>query len=143
LRITNHECSEDFHIKKDQTVKPFLIIWGVISRVLGLQKKATYQHKNINMLITNSLYACRSHERGLSLHPKSNRMKFEEKQKICVPDLLRLIPDEQLSRLAGETKVDYCTKVLYGRSMFYLLLYALLQTEHTSQRTPEDIFRGP
>jgi transposase len=69
-------------------------------------------------------------------------MKSEDKQKISVADLLRVIPDEQLSRLAGETKVDYCAKVLYGRSVFYLLLYALLQTERTGQRTLEDIFKS-
>jgi len=61
-------------------------------------------------------------------------------QKISVEELLKLIPDEEISILANDTKVDYCAKVLYGRSVFYLLLYGLLQIDRTSQRSLEDVF---
>jgi len=63
-------------------------------------------------------------------------------QNISVGELLKIIPDKQISALAKDTKVDYCAKVLYGRSMFYLLLYGLLQVDRTSQRTLEDIFNS-
>lgn len=61
---------------------------------------------------------------------------------VSVKQLLNLIPDEELSRLAGETGVDYWASVLYGRSMFYLLLYGLADSEKTSLRSLEDIFNS-
>lgn len=67
---------------------------------------------------------------------------LKKEQKITVKELLGVIPDEEISRLAADTRVDYCTKVLYGRSMFYLLLYGHLQTERTSQRALEDVFNS-
>jgi hypothetical protein len=68
--------------------------------------------------------------------------KNKPKQKISVADLLQLIPDDKICSLAKETNVDYCSKVLYGRSVFYLLLYGLLQSERSSQRTLEDVFNS-
>ena len=61
-------------------------------------------------------------------------------QKIKIQKVLRLIPDDLLTKLAKDTKVDYCAKVLYGQRIFNLLLYGLLTTDRTSQRTLEDIF---
>lgn len=61
-------------------------------------------------------------------------------QKINIQKVLGLIPDDLLSRLSKDTKVDYCSKVLYGRRLFNLLLYGLLTTDRTSQRTLEDLF---
>ncbi len=61
---------------------------------------------------------------------------------VSVKQLINLIPDEELSRLAGETGVDYWASVLYGRSMFYLLLYGLADSEKTSLRSLEDIFNS-
>lgn len=61
-------------------------------------------------------------------------------QKINIQKVLGLIPDGLLSRLAKDTKVDYCSKVLYGQRVFNLLLYGLLTTDRTSQRTLEDLF---
>lgn len=55
---------------------------------------------------------------------------------------MSVIPDEKISSLANDTKVDYCTKVLYGRSVFYMILYALLESDRASQRTMEDIFNS-
>jgi len=62
--------------------------------------------------------------------------------RITVKELLSVIPDEQISRLAVNTQVDYCTKVLYGRSVFYMILYSLLESDRTSLRTMEDIFNS-
>jgi len=61
---------------------------------------------------------------------------------ITVKQLLSLIPDQQLSRLAENTGVDYQVKVLFGRSMFYLLLYGLAESERTSLRSLEDVFNS-
>src|SRR5476651_586348 len=63
-------------------------------------------------------------------------------KKVTVKQLLGLIPDEELSRLAGQTGVDYWASVLYGKSMFYLLLYGLADSEKTSLRSLEDIFNS-
>jgi hypothetical protein len=62
--------------------------------------------------------------------------------KVTVKQLLSLIPDETLSALAVKTGVDYQAKVLFGRSMFYLLLYGLAESERTSLRSLEDIFNS-
>ena len=62
--------------------------------------------------------------------------------KVTAKQLLLLIPDETLSALAVKTGVDYQAKVLFGRSMFYLLLYGLAESERTSLRSLEDIFNS-
>jgi IS4 transposase len=61
-------------------------------------------------------------------------------QGISVAEMLNAIPDEAIMRLASETKVDYYSKVLYGRSVFYMLLMGLLSSERASLRLLEDIF---
>lgn len=61
---------------------------------------------------------------------------------ITVKELLSVIPDDKISDLAASTHVDYCTKVLYGRSVFYMILYSLLESDRTSLRTMEDIFNS-
>ena len=63
-------------------------------------------------------------------------------QKINIQKILGLIPDDLLSSLSKDTKVDYCAKVLYGKRIFNLLLYGILTTDRTSQRTLEDLFRS-
>lgn len=67
-------------------------------------------------------------------------MSIFKDHKISIQKILELIPEDLLSRLAEDTKVDYCAKVLYGERVFNLLLYGLLTTERTSQRTLEDLF---
>lgn len=62
--------------------------------------------------------------------------------KISVKQLLSLIPDEELSKLAVQTGVDFQAKVLFGKSMFYLLLYGLAESERSSLRSLEDIFNS-
>jgi len=51
-----------------------------------------------------------------------------------------MIPDELLAKLARDTKVDYCAKVLKGERLFYLLVYALLCADRLSQRKLEAVF---
>lgn len=62
-------------------------------------------------------------------------------QKINVQKIMGLIPDDLLSTLSKDTKVDYCAKSLYGERIFNLLLYGILTTDRTSQRTLEDLFK--
>ena len=61
-------------------------------------------------------------------------------QGISVAELLSVIPDSELVRLAVEAKVDHYSKVLYGRSVFYMLLMGLLSSERASLRILEDMF---
>ena len=61
-------------------------------------------------------------------------------QGISISELLGVIPDKELVRLASETKVDHYSKVLYGRSVFYMLLMGILNSERASLRILEDIF---
>lgn len=63
--------------------------------------------------------------------------------KVSVNQLLGVIPEALLSNLSLTTKVDYYTKVLHGRKMFYLLLYGILENEKLSQRSLEDTFNDP
>lgn len=69
-------------------------------------------------------------------------MAAENSKKVTVKQLLALIPDQSVSALAIKTGVDYQAKVLFGRSMFYLLLYGLVESERTSLRSLEDIFNS-
>jgi len=67
-------------------------------------------------------------------------MSLFKDHKISVNQLLGVIPEALLSKLAVTTKVDYYAKVLHGKKMFYLLLYGILENEKLSQRTLEDTF---
>jgi hypothetical protein len=60
--------------------------------------------------------------------------------KVSVKELLGFIPEALLSHLSTSTKVDHYSKVLHGKKVFYLLLYAILDNERLSQRTLEDTF---
>jgi len=60
--------------------------------------------------------------------------------KVSVSELLGFIPEALLSHLSTSTKVDHYSKVLHGRKVFYLLLYAILDNERLSQRSLEDTF---
>lgn len=63
--------------------------------------------------------------------------------KISLKDLIKEIPDMELSRLSRESNVDYCSKVLTGKLMFYLLLYGMLRIDRLSQRGLSDAFSSP
>ena len=71
----------------------------------------------------------------------SKPMKFKE-DGIGVSDLLKLIPDDLLFDLAAQTKVDYQVKKLYGRNVFNLLLFGLLDGERIGLRSLEDFYNS-
>lgn len=60
-----------------------------------------------------------------------------------IANLLSLLPKKELNRIAKKTKVNHYVKVLDGSSMFYLLLYSLVECQRNSLRTMEDIFNSP
>lgn len=64
------------------------------------------------------------------------------KNTITAKELLSIISDDSLVSMAKDTNVDYCSKVLYGRSVFYMLLLGLLESNRPSLRTMEDIFNS-
>lgn len=64
-------------------------------------------------------------------------------KKISIAELLSLLPDQELNKIAKRTKVNYYVKVLDGKSIFYLILYALVECQRNSLRTMEDIFNSP
>ncbi|MCQ9637755.1 IS4 family transposase [Chryseobacterium sp. WG23] len=70
-------------------------------------------------------------------------MSIFNEHKISVSQLLSFIPEALLSHLSANTKVDHYSKVLQGRKMFYLLLFAITSNEKLSQRTLEDTFKDP
>ena len=63
--------------------------------------------------------------------------------KLPLAALLREIPEDELIRIAKDTRVDYCSKVLQGKLMFYLLLYGMLRVDRLSQRGLRDAFSSP
>jgi len=65
--------------------------------------------------------------------------KFSD-NKISVQELLRFIPDELLDKLSIATNVDHQVKKLYGKNIFYLLLYGYLESTKISLRELEDIY---
>ena len=70
------------------------------------------------------------------------RQKNKQKKKVSITKLLSLIPDKELDRIARKTKVDRYVKVLDGKSVFYLILYSLVESQRNSLRTMEDIFNS-
>jgi hypothetical protein len=63
-------------------------------------------------------------------------------QKISIIQLLSIIPDEDIRKIAKRTKVDYYTKILDGKSLLCLILYSLIESQRNSLRTMEDIFNS-
>jgi len=70
------------------------------------------------------------------------KMNANTKNTISVIHLLSLIPSEDLNRIAERTNVNRYIKVLDGQSVFYLLLYALVECQRNSLRTMQDIFNS-
>lgn len=70
-------------------------------------------------------------------------MAIFKDHKISVSQLLDVIPEALLSHLSENTKVDYYSKVLHGKKLFYLLMYGILENDRLSQRTLEDTFNDP
>ena len=65
-----------------------------------------------------------------------------ETNKISIAQLLALIPDEDIRKIAKNTLVDYYSKILDGRSLLCLILYSLIESQRNSLRTMEDIFNS-
>jgi hypothetical protein len=65
-----------------------------------------------------------------------------ETNKISITQLLALIPDEDIRKIAKNTLVDYYSKILDGRSLLCLILYSLIESQRNSLRTMEDIFNS-
>jgi transposase len=70
-------------------------------------------------------------------------MSVFKDHKVGVNQLLEVIPEALLSHLSEHTKVDYYSKVLHGKKLFYLLMYGILENDRLSQRTLEDTFNDP
>jgi hypothetical protein len=56
-------------------------------------------------------------------------------------DLLKLIPEDSFASIVKDTNVDFQVKKLFGRTMFFLLLYGLLDSKRSSLRTLEQSFK--
>jgi hypothetical protein len=65
-----------------------------------------------------------------------------DSNKISAKELLSVIPDELLANMAQSSTVDYQVKKLFGKSMFYLLLYGLLESNRASLRSLEEVFNS-
>lgn len=69
-------------------------------------------------------------------------MSVFKDHKISLKYVLKFIPEALLSHLSATTKVDYYSKVLHGKKIFYLLLFCIFDNEKLSQRTLEDTFNS-
>ena len=65
----------------------------------------------------------------------------KEIRNIHARDLLKLIPEDQFASIIKDTNVDFQVKKLFGRTMFFLLLYGLLDSKKSSLRTLEQSFK--
>ena len=65
------------------------------------------------------------------------------KHKLQLAELFKVIPEEFFSSIARNTQVDYYSKVLHGKLLFYLLLHALLTKEKLGQRGIADLYASP
>ena len=90
---------------------------------------------------TNTYFSFAGKYLSLRLFHEINAKTMQlDKLKVSAPSVLRMIPDELLSKLAMNTKVDYCAKVLKWERLFYLLVYAFLCADRLSQRKLEAVF---
>lgn len=70
-------------------------------------------------------------------------MALFKNHRVSAVEILEVIPEALLTYLSENTKVDYYSKVLQGKKLFYLLLYGILENDRLSQRTLEDTFNDP
>lgn len=61
---------------------------------------------------------------------------------IHVRDLLKMIPEDQLASIIEWTNVDHQVKKLFARTMFFLLLYGLIEGKKFSLRSLERAFKS-
>lgn len=69
-------------------------------------------------------------------------MSKVQKQGVTVKELLKLIPDEEFTKLIVDSNIDYQVKKLFGRNLFYILLYGLLESSRISLRSLEDVYKS-
>jgi hypothetical protein len=67
---------------------------------------------------------------------------MDKEDSISIVKLISLIPEKEIDNLARRTKVNHYVKVLDGKSVLYLILYALIECQRNSLRTMEDIFNS-
>jgi len=70
-------------------------------------------------------------------------MAIFTKHKLKLAELFKVIPEEIFVSIAQDTQVDYYSKVLRGKLLFYLLLYALLMDDKLGQRGIADLYSSP
>lgn len=106
------------------------------------EKTPLYQQKDFlfvdNYQSNNSLYV----NTPIYLCTKIKQMTLFN-HKISLIEIIGEIPEAELNRIALESRVDYCSKVLSGKLMFYLLLYGILRIDRLSQRGLSDAFSSP
>ncbi len=64
------------------------------------------------------------------------------KENVTAKQLLDLIPDDEFAGIIKDTDVDFQVKKLFGRNLFYLLLYGLMESSRVSLRSLEDVYRS-
>lgn len=64
------------------------------------------------------------------------------KENVTAKQLLDLIPDNEFASIIKDTDVDYQVKKLFGRNLFYLLLYGLLESNRVSLRSLEEVYKS-
>lgn len=64
------------------------------------------------------------------------------KENITAKQLLNLIPDDEFASIIKDTDVDYQVKKLFGRNLFYLLLYGLMESNRVSLRSLEEVYKS-
>jgi len=70
-------------------------------------------------------------------------MAIFKDHKLKLAELFKSIPEELFVSIAQETNVDYYSKTLKGKLLFYLLLYSLLMEDKLGQRGIADLYASP
>lgn len=67
---------------------------------------------------------------------------MHKESSISIVKFISFIPEKEIDNLARRTNVNHYVKVLDGKSVLYLILYALIECQRNSLRTMEDIFNS-
>jgi len=70
-------------------------------------------------------------------------MAIFHNHKLRLAELFKVIPEALFAQIAKDTNVDYYCKVLNGKLLFYLLLYAMLMEDKLGQRGIADLYSSP
>lgn len=91
-------------------------------------------------MFVNQIY-CKYTQFYIYLYLTQQLAVDKELKNIHARDLLKLIPEDQFATIIKDTNVDFQVKKLFGRTMFFLLLYGLLDSKRSSLRTLEQSFK--